>query len=174
MKIGHCQIEFTKGDITDQEDLDAIVNAANAELMSGGGVAGAIHNAAGSQLAESARAFAPISPGEAVTTKAFDLPNQYVIHCLGPVYGKNEPADQLLSNCYTNAILEAEKNKIQSLGFPAISTGAFGYPVEEATEVALKAVKSAIQEIKHLTHIRFILFSKKDYDIYQSKAEELL
>ena len=97
------RVECVRGDITSQEDVAAIVNAANAELRSGGGVAGAIHRAAGPGLAREARPLAPISPGEAVITGAHDLPNHYVIHTLGPVYGQDRPEAELLANCYRNS-----------------------------------------------------------------------
>lgn len=94
------EVEIVRGDIADQPDMDAVVNAANAELMPGGGVAGAIHRAAGSGLAEECRPLAPISPGQAVITSAHNLSNKHVIHALGPVYGSDEPADGLLADCY--------------------------------------------------------------------------
>lgn len=125
-------VECRRGDITAQPDIDVIVNAANAELRPGGGVAGAIHRAAGPGLYEECRPLAPIRPGEAVITGAHELPNQYVIHCLGPVHGRDEPADRLLSSCYRNALLLAEEKGSGSIAFPAISTGMFGYPVEAA------------------------------------------
>ncbi|CAN0229748.1 unnamed protein product, partial [Chrysoparadoxa australica] len=120
--------------------MDAVVNAANAQLMIGGGVAGAIHRAAGKGLAEECAPLAPIAPGEAVITSGHNLPNPYVIHCLGPVYGRDEPADRLLADCYRNALRLAEENELKSLAFPAISTGAFGYPLRAATEIAVATV----------------------------------
>jgi O-acetyl-ADP-ribose deacetylase len=97
-------IECVTGDIVRQSDMDAIVNAANAQLRPGGGVAGAIHRAAGPGLDEECRGFAPIEPGEAVITSGQQLPNRFVIHCLGPVYGRDEPSDRLLAACYRNAL----------------------------------------------------------------------
>lgn len=104
----------------------------------GGGAAGAIHRAAGPGLAEECRPLAPIRPGEAVITGAQNLPNRYVIHCLGPVYGVDEPADELLASSYRSALELAEQNQIRSVAFPAISTGAFGYPMEPAARVAFE------------------------------------
>jgi O-acetyl-ADP-ribose deacetylase len=124
-------IECVKGNIADQPDMDAVVNAANAELRVGGGVAGAIHQTAGPGLEQETRPFAPIRPGQAVITGGHDLPNRYVIHCLGPVYGVDEPSDNLLAACYKNALRLAEENNIRSIAFPAISTGAFGFPMEQ-------------------------------------------
>jgi O-acetyl-ADP-ribose deacetylase (regulator of RNase III) len=125
-------VECVRGDITSQEDVTAIVNAANAELRSGGGVAGAIHRAAGPELAQEARPLAPIKPGEAVITGGHDLPNRYVIHTLGPVYGRDRPEAELLAGSYRNSLALAEEKGIDSVAFPAISTGVFGYPVEQA------------------------------------------
>jgi O-acetyl-ADP-ribose deacetylase (regulator of RNase III) len=122
--IGEVTLELVEGDITSQPDIDAIVNAANALLMPGGGVAGAIHRAAGAELAAECRPHAPIAPGEAVITSGQRLPNPWVIHCLGPVYGVDEPAAELLASCYHRALALAEEHGLQSVAFPALSTGA--------------------------------------------------
>ncbi len=122
-----ARLEVSQGDIANQPDMDAIVNAANAQLKTGGGVAGAIHRAAGPGLGDECRPLAPIKPGEAVITGAHKLPNKYVIHCLGPVYGRDKPEDKLLAACYENALRLADEQQIASLAFPAISAGAFGY-----------------------------------------------
>ncbi|WP_322406682.1 macro domain-containing protein [Idiomarina sp. PL1-037] len=159
--------ECVHGDINQQTEIEAIVNAANAKLQTGGGVAGAIHRAAGPELEKATRSLAPIKPGEAVITEAFDLPNKYVIHCLGPVYGSDEPSDKLLADCYKNALELTEKHKIESIAFPAISTGAFGYPFEEATDLAIKTVKAHVEKLSHLKLIRFVLFSDSNFAYYQ-------
>jgi len=173
-RIGDVVIECVQGDITKQSDFTAIVNAANAQLKRGGGVAGAIHRAAGAGLEEECRSLAPIKPGQAVITGGHNLPNRYVIHCLGPIYGVNRPEDKILADCYRNALRLAEEYKISSIAFPAISTGAFGYPIEEATELALKTVKEMIPELKYVKKIRFVLFSKEDLQIYEEKMASLL
>lgn len=160
-KIAEVTIECVNGDITAQKDIDAVVNAANAELAPGGGVAGAIHRAAGPQLDKACRALAPIRPGEAVITDAFKLPNKKVIHCLGPVYGEDEPAQELLASCYREALLLAEKNKLKSIAFPAISTGAFGYPMESAAKVAMQTVTAMAPSLKSVKLIRFVLWGKE-------------
>ncbi len=167
-------IEIVQGDITKQPDIEAIVNAANAYLRRGGGVAGAIHRAAGPELEKECEKYAPIKPGEAVITKGYKLPNKYVIHCLGPVYGKDRPEDKFLSLCYKNALKICEEKEISSIAFPAISTGFFGYPIEEATEVALKTCLEIIPQLKKVKRIRFVLFDKEAYNIYQNKLKELL
>ena len=166
-------IECARGDITSQEDVAAIVNAANAELRSGGGVAGAIHRAAGPGLEREARPLAPISPGEAVITGGHNLPNRYVIHTLGPVYGQDHPEAELLANCYRNSLALAEENEIDSIAFPAISTGVFGYPVEEAAEVAIKTVIEETQRLEHVRLIRFVLFGEKDFTVHEEVFSEI-
>jgi len=160
-------IEIVQGDITKQPDIEAIVNAANAYLRSGGGVAGAIHRAAGPELEKECQKYAPIKPGEAVITKGYKLPNKYVIHCLGPVYGKDKPEDKILSLCYENALKICEEKNISSIAFPAISTGFFGYPIREATEVALKTCIELIPKLKKVKKIRFVLFDKEAFNIYR-------
>ncbi|HZC83982.1 MAG TPA: macro domain-containing protein [Rubrobacter sp.] len=166
-------IECVRGDITAQDDVAAIVNAANAELRSGGGVAGAIHRAAGPELEREARPLAPIRPGEAVITSGHDLPNDYVIHTLGPVYGQDRPEAELLANCYRNALALAEENGIGSIAFPAISTGVFGYPVEEAAEVALRTVKVEAERLEQVRLIRFVLFAEEDFEVHGKVLSEI-
>lgn len=168
------EIELVRGDIASQEDVEAVVNAANAQLRTGGGVAGAIHRAAGPGLAEEAVPLGPIEPGQAVITGAHDLPNDYVVHALGPVYGSDHPAEDLLADCYRNSLRLAEENGISSIAFPAISTGAFGYPLEEATGVALNTILDAAPGLEHVKLIRFVLFSKKELEAHESKLAELL
>lgn len=155
--IGRITIDCIIGDIAQQPGFDAIVNAANAELRPGGGVAGAIHRAAGPGLAEECLPLAPIKPGQAVITAAYDLPNRYVIHCLGPMYGLDEPSDSLLADCYRNALRLADAHGLVSIAFPAIATGSFGYPVTEAAEVALGAVASSAETAKTVGIVRFVL-----------------
>lgn len=159
-------VECVEGDITRQDDIEAVVNAANAELMPGGGVAGAIHRAAGPGLAEECRPLAPIAPGEAVITGAYDLPNQHVIHCLGPVYGRDEPAAELLRSCYLSALMVAEVNSIRSIAFPAISTGVFGYPLDEAADIALGAVGRTATGLDSVRLVRFTLFGAESLEAH--------
>jgi len=159
-------IECVQGNITEQPDMDAIVNAANAELMPGGGVAGAIHAVAGPGLAAECQPLAPIRVGQAVITGAYHLPNKHVIHCLGPVYGVDYPEAKLLASCYRSALNLAETYGLQSIAFPAISTGVFGYPLQEAAEISLSAVR-AFNSFEHLQRIRFVLWSEKDLMVFQ-------
>lgn len=172
-KFHNTELEVIQGDIARQDDLDAVVNAANAQLKPGGGVAGAIHRAAGPGLAEECSAMAPIKPGEAVISGAHNLPNKFVIHCLGPVYGRDEPEEELLAGCYRNSLKLADDNKLDSIAFPAISTGAFGYPFKAATDTALNAIKAVIPQLKSVKKIRFVLFSESDYNFYLEGLERV-
>ncbi|MDZ7751834.1 MAG: macro domain-containing protein [Gammaproteobacteria bacterium] len=171
--VAGLTIECVKGDITAQADMDAIVNAANAELRIGGGVAGAIHRAAGPGLEEECAPLAPIAPGEAVITGAHALPNRHVIHCLGPVYGLDEPAAELLAACYRNALRRGEEAGLRSIAFPAISTGAFGYPLTEAARVALQTLVEAAPRLRSVAHVRCILHDGAALDTYTRLLGEL-
>jgi O-acetyl-ADP-ribose deacetylase (regulator of RNase III) len=173
MKPG-VEIELVQGDIANQSDITAIVNAANAQLRKGGGVAGAIHRAAGSGLEKEAIPLGPIEPGQAVITGGHNLPNRFVIHCLGPVYGVNRPEAELLANCYRNALKLADRYEIDSIAFPAISTGIFGYPLEEAAQVAMKTITQSIADLKYLKKIRFVLYDKKTLEVHESYLKENL
>ncbi|MBW4934585.1 macro domain-containing protein [Marinobacter sp. F4206] len=148
--------------------MDAVVNAANARLMPGSGVAGAIHGAAGPGLAEECQALAPISPGEAVISSGHRLPNRHVIHCLGPVYGVDEPSDRLLGDCYRNALAVAEQHRLNSVAFPAISTGVFGYPVDKAAAVAIDAIAAMAPALRFVQRVRLVLFSDSDRRLFQA------
>lgn len=171
--IAGVTIELTTGDITDQPGIDAVVNAANAELLPGGGVAGAIHRAAGPALAEECGPHAPIDPGRCVLTAGHHLRNPHVIHCLGPVYGIDEPAEQLLVNCYRNALLLADEHQLASIAFPAISTGAFGYPMRQAAEVAIGTLAATAPQLGSVTHIRLVLFDRAALDVHQKALARL-
>jgi len=172
-EFGDLKLEFVQGNIVNQNDLAAVVNAANAQLRIGGGVAGAVHRAAGPELEKACRSLAPINPGEAVITEAFEMNNDYIIHTLGPVYGVDHPEAEILADCYKNSLKLADENGITSIGFPSISTGAFSYPVKEAAEVCLKTLKDFIPGLKNIKLIRFVLFSRSDYEIYSKKAEKI-
>ncbi|WP_215224239.1 macro domain-containing protein [Echinicola shivajiensis] len=162
-----------RGDITKQPDIDVIVNAANAQLRVGGGVAGAIHRAAGPELEREAVPLGPISPGEAVITNAYNLPNQFVIHCLGPVYGRDKPEEMYLANCYKNALKLADKYQLESIAFPAISTGVFGYPVKEAASVAFQAIMEISDSLKTVKKICFVLFGEEDFKVHEEVLSRL-
>lgn len=166
-------IELTRGNIVKQPDMEAVVNAANAQLRTGGGVAGAIHSAAGPGLTEETRPLAPIQPGEAVLTGGHELPNAHVIHVLGPVYGRDEPSDELLRAGYENALERAEENDVASVAFPALSTGAFGFPLEPAARIAVETVVNAAPTLDSVEHIRFVLFDEEALDAHEQALKEL-
>ena len=172
-EVGHVILETVHGDIANQPDMTAIVNAANAQLSPGGGVAGAIHRAAGPGLEEECKALAPIEPGQAVISGGHNLPNEYVIHCLGPVYGKDKPENLLLANCYRNALQLADEKKINSIAFPAISTGIFGYPFDAAADTSLNTILEVIPELKYVRHIRIVLFGEEDFNVYVERLRNI-
>ncbi|MFW6229003.1 MAG: macro domain-containing protein [Alkalispirochaeta sp.] len=167
-------IECIAGDIAGQGDIDAVVNAANAQLRTGGGVAGAIHRAAGPALEEECRPLAPIRPGDAVITGAGNLPNRFVIHCLGPVYGQDTPEAELLAACYRNALARGEEKGITSIAFPAISTGVFGYPMREAAQVAFATIGDVLPTPKTIRLVRLVLYSGRDRDLHDQVMREVL
>ena len=173
VRVHGVSLECGTGDIAAQEGFDAVVNAANAQLQTGGGVAGAIHRAAGPGLAEECRPMAPIRPGQAVMTSGHDLPNPHVIHCLGPVYGQDEPADELLESCYREALDLVEANGLTSVAFPAISTGAFGYPLEAAARVALETVLDVMPELESVERVRFVLYDRRALEVHAEILREL-
>jgi len=173
IKVSGLVIECVSGDIAGQTGIDAVVNAANAQLRSGGGVAGALHRAAGPGLEEECRPLAPIKPGQAVITGGHNLPNSYVIHCLGPVYGVDQPEDQLLASCYRNALLLAEEHGITSLAFPSISTGVFGYPQEEAASIAFRTVREILPALKAVKLIRFVLHGSEALSVHEKVLKQV-
>jgi O-acetyl-ADP-ribose deacetylase (regulator of RNase III) len=160
-------IHILQGDIT-QLSTDAIVNAANVSLLGGGGVDGAIHRAAGPELLEACRRLHGCPTGEAKITKGYRLPAKYVIHTVGPVWyggGKNEA--RLLKSCYRNSLRLAVENSLQSIAFPAISTGVYGYPFDQAADIAISTVRSFLADPGYIQEVIFILYSKRDHDIFR-------
>lgn len=164
-------LELVQGDIADQPDVDAVVNAANAKLKPGGGVAGAIHSAAGPKLAEACAPYAPIQVAEAVVTDAFDLENARVVHVLGPVYGEDTPSDELLAEAYRNALQAADDDGLSSVAFPSLSTGAFGYPIAEAATIALETVVEAAGELENLDLVRFVLYGDDAFAAFRDALD---
>jgi O-acetyl-ADP-ribose deacetylase (regulator of RNase III) len=168
--VGSATMVLLLGDITLQ-DTDAIVNAANSGLMGGGGVDGAIHRAGGAQiLAEckairSARGGCP--SGEAVMTSGGKLNTRHVIHAVGPVWcGGSAQEDQLLRNAYYNSLCLAVEHKLRTVAFPSISTGVYGFPVEQASRIAFMTVTEFVRTHPQLQEVRFIVFSQNDFDVY--------
>lgn len=162
------KIELIKGDIT-KIKADAIVNAANTTLLGGGGVDGAIHRAAGPQLLEECRKLGGCETGQAKITKGYNLPARYVIHTAGPVWrGGASGEERLLALCYRNSLELAKKYFLKSIAFPAISTGAYRFPVEKAAGIACEAVSAFLQDNPGLLDkVIFVLFSDKDFEIYE-------
>lgn len=167
IELNNIKIEVVQGDIVKQPEFTAIVNAANAHLKMGDGVAGAIHRIGDPELTRLTSAFAPIKPGDSIITSAPNFPNKFIIHCLGPVYGRDKPEEKILRNCYINALNLADENGAESVAFPAISTGAFGYPSEEAAKVAFRAIKAISGNLTFVKRIRFVLWSELDYNIHR-------
>lgn len=165
-------VELVVGDIAAQPDVDAVVNAANAQLMPGGGVAGALHRAAGPGLADECMPLAPIRVSEAVVTGGHELPTPHVIHALGPVHGRDEPADELLADTYRNVLLAAEREGFRSVAVPAISTGAFGFPPREAARIAVRTVAEVLPGLETLRRVRFVLFDDGALGVHREAVEQ--
>jgi len=162
------KIELYQGDITKIE-VDAIVNAANKSLLGGGGVDGAIHKAAGPELKEETKTLNGAETGEAKMTKGYKLPAKYVIHTVGPVYNDGTKGeDELLKSCYENSMDIAAKNDMKTMAFPAISTGVYGYPIEEATNIAIDTVKEKLKEHSDIEKVYLVTFSDEDYNVYDN------
>ena len=164
------EFKLVKGDIT-QEDTDGIVNAANSTLLGGGGVDGAIHRSSGPELKQECNRIRKtkyregLPTGKAVMTRGYELKADYVIHTVGPVYKKNKDQSDLLKNCIINSLKIAEKNNLESVSFPAISTGAYGYP----KKVCAKIMKDVLEnfEYKSIKKVRIVLYTKKDLNIFK-------
>ncbi len=178
-KAGETKLVLVQGDITKQE-VEAIVNAANPDLTPGGGVSGAIHRAGGPEVTEEAakirRERGPLPTGEAVLTSGGKLPARYVIHTVGPIWrGGNQGEPELLAKAYRSSLKLALEHGIQTVAFPSISTGAYGYPVEKAAQVAIRAVRDFLLENPgKIQEVRFVLFSSTDFAAYRAAVKEVL
>jgi O-acetyl-ADP-ribose deacetylase (regulator of RNase III) len=173
------RVHIVQGDVT-QQDVDAIVNAANSSLMGGGGVDGAIHRLGGPQIVEECKALRQkdwpdgLPTGKAVITSGGRLKARHVIHTVGPVWrggGLGEPEE--LADCYTNSLMLAKEKRLRSVAFPSISTGAYGYPVGPASRIALKTVKEFVEREAWPPKVIFVLFSSRDLEVYEQAAKEI-
>lgn len=162
------QIICLTGDITKME-TDAIVNAANTTLLGGGGVDGAIHRAAGPELLEECRQLGGCPTGEARLTKGYNLKAKYVIHTPGPIYSNSEKDEKLLQSCYLNCLEIAASNNMKSLAFPAVSCGVYGYPIEEASRIAVRTVRSFLDKNSSIEKVFFVLFSEEHLKQYKKQ-----
>lgn len=160
------KIELSLGSITEQPDCNAIVNAANPMLRPGGGVAGAVHRDAGQQLAKFCEQYAPISVGEAVISPGFNLPNKQVIHVLGPVYFTDPDAEYHLRKAIRSILELCQEPSIQKIALPAISTGSYGYPIEEAAPIIIETLKSWEKIYPEIA--RVVIFDQAAFDTFES------
>jgi len=174
VKIINAILELVEGDITKQT-VDAIVNAANTSLLGGGGVDGAIHRAGGPAILEECKKIEGCLTGEAVITTGGNLPAKHVIHTVGPVWhGGSQRETELLRNAYKNSLLQAENNNLTSIAFPSISTGAYRFPIDKASRIALSTI---IEHLKGKTSIktaRFVLFGMAAFEAYKSTLQQLV
>jgi O-acetyl-ADP-ribose deacetylase (regulator of RNase III) len=166
-------MQVLRGDLT-KLAVDAIVNAANSSLLGGGGVDGAIHRAAGPDLLEECRKLGGCQPGEAKLTHGYRLPARFVIHTVGPVWAGGERGEeQILANCYGDSLRLAVENGIRTIAFPAISCGAYGYPVEEAAEVAVESVARFLRTNRTIDRVDFVVVSDNIEQAYQTALRAL-
>ncbi len=173
LRINGNKLGLVRGDITRQE-TEAVVNAANKRLAPGGGVAGAIHRAAGSELWEECKKLNGCGTGEAKITEGYNLAADYVIHTVGPVYSNSPEDPKLLESSYRNSLELARDNDIESISFPALSTGAFGYPEEPAGKIALETIIDFLKNNELPELVRLVLYGGGSYDLHAKILEELL
>ena len=174
IQIGRSVLELVEGDITLQ-DTDAIVNAANPSLLGGGGVDGAVHRAGGPAILEECRKLGGCPTGEARITTGGRLKAKWVIHAVGPIYHRDGGrAPELLANAYRSSLTLASQHGIHSIAFPSISTGAYGYPIEEAAPIALNTVIDYVREHPEMALVRFVLFGCQAFEAYRRALEWLI
>ena len=167
------RISVIEGDIT-KLDVDAIVNAANNSLLGGGGVDGAIHRAAGPKLLDECITINGCETGDAKITRGYNLPARHVIHTVGPIWrGGNHGEPEKLASCYRKSMEVAVANGVQTIAFPAISTGVYGYPKKEAAQIAINQVLTCLDKMPEIKNVTFVLFGLENYDIYTSILSKL-
>jgi len=173
LQVKQAKLELVQGDITHQ-DTDAIVNAANTSLLGGGGVDGAIHRAAGPELLAECLTIGGCPTGDAKITKGYRLKARHIIHTVGPVYRGSPHDAELLASCYQRSLFLAAVNHLDSVAFPSISTGAYGYPVDEAAPIALKTVVEFLNTPSSIELVRFVLFDRLTFQAYGRALERLV
>jgi O-acetyl-ADP-ribose deacetylase (regulator of RNase III) len=167
------RMEVIQGDITKLK-VDAIVNAANTSLLGGGGVDGAIHRAAGPQLLEECRKIGGCPTGDARITQGYNLPAKHVIHAVGPVWhGGTNNEDELLARCYRHSLSLAIRNNIKTIAFPAISTGAYGFPLQRAANIAVNEVERFLRSDPILEKVLFVCFDKEAFDAFNAELRAI-
>ncbi len=172
IKVNQTIIELQQGDITKQ-DVDAIVNAANTSLLGGGGVDGAIHRAAGRELVQECMTLRGCKTGDAKITDGYNLTARHIIHAVGPVYRKNSDAPELLASAYQRSLEIARENNIKTIAFPAISTGVYGYPLREASQITLTTLRDFALEDTSIEQMIIVLFTADAYDIFSDTFDTL-
>jgi len=173
IRFNKSDLELVRGDITIQA-TDAIVNAANSRLAGGGGVDGAIHRAGGPSIMESCRKIGGCPTGMAVITPGGNLKARYVIHAVGPIWrGGRHGEEKLLASAYRESLALASEHGLKTVAFPSISTGAYGYPVEKASRIALCTTIGYLKDHPEIELVRFVLFSEGDFQVYQTALREL-
>jgi O-acetyl-ADP-ribose deacetylase (regulator of RNase III) len=171
--INGSTFKAEQGDITAQ-DTKAVVNAANKQLAPGGGVAGAIHRAAGQGLTDHCREMDNCETGQAVITPGFELEADHIVHTVGPVYDGHPDPESALRDSYLNSLSLASGEGIESISFPLLSTGAFGYPVDDASRVAVQCINQFLRENESIDEVRMILWGEDDYETFGNVAREIL
>jgi O-acetyl-ADP-ribose deacetylase len=177
IRVNRTRLSVIRGDITAQK-TEAIVNAANSSLMGGGGVDGAIHRAGGPKILEETKNIVArqgrLPPGRAVITTGGNLPAKYVIHTVGPVWrGGTNNEEQILTGAYRESLKLAQEKHIKSISFPSISTGAYGYPVEQAAKVAVRTITAFLEENTSIEEVVLVLFDNRTYEVYEQTIKEI-
>lgn len=173
-QVGEGKILITRGDIT-KETTAAIVNAANESLLGGGGVDGAIHRAGGPEILEECRKIGGCKTGDAVITTGGNLKAKYVIHTVGPIWrGGTRGEPERLASCYRRSLAIASERGIRSIAFPSISTGAYRYPIEQASRIAVEEVAGFLEHHREVEEVHFVLFSENDFEMYARTMKETL